>query len=142
LGFSSVETGGCGLPDLAGFHEHTERPGRLRRSLLSNPEHGVYSEFFMLRSLRESFLSNILNTKALVFYMAFLPLFIDPEGSALAQSMLLAFLHFVIGMIWQCLLVFLVERARLLLTAPRFKKWFDLLTGWVLFFGITLGLDG
>ncbi|MDZ7685995.1 MAG: LysE family translocator [Gammaproteobacteria bacterium] len=52
------------------------------------------SAFIPLRSIREGFLSNVLNPKPIVFYMAFLPQFIDPDKSALEQSLLLALIHF------------------------------------------------
>lgn len=57
-------------------------------------------DFVITRSIREGLLSNILNPKPIVFYMAFLPQFIDPTGSALSQSLGLAGIHFVISVIW------------------------------------------
>ena len=51
------------------------------------------NRFSVRRSLLEGFLSNVLNPKAVVFYMAFLPQFIDPNRSALYQSLFLAGLH-------------------------------------------------
>ncbi len=98
--------------------------------------------FRMQRSLREGFLSNVLNPKAVVFYMAFLPQFINPAGSALAQSLLLAGLHFVIAMIWQCLLALGVKQARNWLRKPRVGRVFDGLTGSVMFgLGLKVAID-
>lgn len=57
-------------------------------------------QFLLWRSCREGLLSNVLNPKPIVFYMAFLPQFIDPAGSALGQSLQLAAVHFVISVIW------------------------------------------
>lgn len=57
-------------------------------------------QFVFLRSVREGLLSNVLNPKPIVFYMAFLPQFIDPTGSALLQSLSLAGVHFVISVFW------------------------------------------
>jgi threonine/homoserine/homoserine lactone efflux protein len=95
------------------------------------------------RSLGEGFLCNVLNPKAVVFYMAFLPQFIDPRGAALQQSLLLAGLHFLIAMVWQCFLAALVERARVLLQSPRVRRGIDATVGaLMLLFGIKLGLDG
>lgn len=88
--------------------------------------------FQMRRSLREGFLSNVLNPKTAVFYMAFLPQFIDPAGSALLQSLLLAGLHFLIAMLWQCLLALGVKQARNWLRRPRVGQLFDGLTGSVM----------
>jgi RhtB (resistance to homoserine/threonine) family protein len=95
--------------------------------------------FHPRRSLREGFLSNVLNPKAIVFYMAFLPQFIDPARSAVYQSLLLAGLHFVIAMVWQCLLASLVDQARRGLRNSRVRRALDGITGVVMvFFGIRL----
>jgi len=93
-------------------------------------------------SLREGFLSNILNPKTAIFYMAFLPQFIEPGDPALAKSLFLAGLHFVIANIWQLVLVLMVGRVTRWLIRPRVGRWFNSLTGSVMvFFGIRLGFD-
>jgi len=98
--------------------------------------------FRMQRSLQEGFLSNVLNPKAVVFYMAFLPQFINPAGSALGQSLLLAGCHFVIAMLWQCLLALGVKQARNWLRRPRVGQVFDGLTGSVMLaLGLKVAID-
>ena len=93
--------------------------------------------FLVQRSLREGFLSNILNPKTAIFYMAFLPQFINPAQSALVQSLFLAGLHFIIAMIWQCLLALMVKQLKVWLQRPRVSQVFDGVTGSVM---IALGL--
>jgi RhtB (resistance to homoserine/threonine) family protein len=93
--------------------------------------------FLVRRSLREGFLSNILNPKTAIFYMAFLPQFINPARSPLAQSLFLAGLHFIIAMIWQCLLALMVKQLKIWLQRPRVSQLFDGVTGTVM---IALGL--
>lgn len=88
--------------------------------------------FLMSRSLREGFLSNVLNPKTAVFYMAFLPQFINPAQSALLQSLFLAGLHFIIAMIWQCLLALMVKQMKGWLQRPRVSQVFDGITGTVM----------
>lgn len=88
--------------------------------------------FLMSRSLREGFLSNVLNPKTAVFYMAFLPQFINPAQSALLQSLFLAGLHFIIAMIWQCLLALMVKQMKGWLQRPRVSQVFDGVTGTVM----------
>lgn len=88
--------------------------------------------FSPLRSFREGFLSNVLNPKAIIFYLAFLPQFVDPAGSPLAQSMLVALIHFSVAMIYQCLLASMVDRARDWLQRPGPDRLFNGLTGLVL----------
>lgn len=89
------------------------------------------------RSLREGFLCNVLNPKAAVFYMAFLPQFINPARSALGQALLLAGMHFIIAMLWQCLLALMVRQLKTWLQRPRVNRLFDGVTGSVM---IALGL--
>lgn len=93
------------------------------------------------RSLLEGFLSNILNPKAIVFYMAFLPQFIDPSGSALCQSLFLAGLHFVIAMVWLCFLARMVDHAHKWIAQPGVRRALDSATGSVMMaFGVKLAL--
>ena len=94
-------------------------------------------KFLIRRSLREGFLSNILNPKTAIFYMAFLPQFINPAQSALLQSLFLAGLHFIIAMIWQCLLALMVKQLKIWLQRPKVSQIFDGVTGTVM---IALGL--
>ncbi|KII75720.1 LysE family translocator [Vibrio renipiscarius] len=84
------------------------------------------------RSLREGFLSNVLNPKTAVFYLAFLPQFIDPAGSAFIQSLVMAAIHFVIAMIWQCGLAGALDKAKGLIRNSRFMLWMEGTTGVVL----------
>lgn len=92
-----------------------------------------------MTSLREGLLSNVLNPKPIIFYMAFLPQFIDPAHSAVAQSMMMAAVHFTIGMVWQGALVLMVGRARQWLQTPKVSKTMDSITGFLLIgFGVKL----
>jgi len=88
--------------------------------------------FYVMRSFREGFMSNVLNPKTVVFYMAFLPQFISPESSALAQSMILAAFHFVVAMIWQGILIYTICSANVFITKKSVRKTLDLISGVVM----------
>jgi len=93
-------------------------------------------------SAREGFLSNVLNPKAVIFYMAFLPQFISPESSALTQSMFLAFLHFLVGNLWQGFLVYMICSANGLMMKRKVRKSLDFISGTIMvFLGIVLFLE-
>lgn len=94
-------------------------------------------ELNLKRSLREGFLSNVLNPKTAVFYLAFLPQFVDPAYSPLLQSLLMAGIHFIIAMIWQCSLAGALSKAKALLNNSSFMRWMEGITGFVL---IALGV--
>lgn len=109
---------------------------------LANGLSAIQQPYQVGRSLREGLLSNVLNPKTVVFYMAFLPQFINPLHSAWIQSLILAGLHFIIAMIWQSVLALLVNQAQSRLFQPKVGKVFDGLTGTILVsLGIKLALD-
>ncbi|EEW09151.1 LysE family translocator [Vibrio mimicus] len=97
----------------------------------------THSQFRLTRSLREGFLSNVLNPKTAVFYLAFLPQFINPEYSPLAQSLLMALIHFAIAMVWQCGLAGALSSAKNLLKNASFMRWMEGTTGFIL---VALGI--
>lgn len=111
--------------------------GSLRRAVAGTREQSPeaaavrYLPAGYLQSLREGLLSNLLNPKTGLFYMALLPQFIDPAGSAFAQSMVLALLHFVLAMLWQCALAWVVARFRGAGIGERLKRLLNTLTGGV-----------
>lgn len=94
------------------------------------------------RCWREGLLSNLLNPKTIIFYMAFLPQFVDPAGNVLAQSLWLAALHFLIAMSWQSLLALLTCRVTSLLRMPRLRAVCHGVTGLVMIaLGVRLALS-
>ncbi|SJL83083.1 LysE family translocator [Vibrio palustris] len=99
--------------------------------------HTSHHNFNVRRSLQEGFLSNVLNPKTAVFYLAFLPQFINPQHSAVLQSLFMAGLHFLIAMIWQCSVSGLLNKAKHLLKSVKFTRWMEGTTGSVL---IALGV--
>lgn len=93
-------------------------------------------------SLQEGFLSNVLNPKAIIFYMAFLPQFISHEHSALAQSLFLALIHFIIGTIWLGLLIYTIVSANSFITKRSVRQSLDAISGTVMIaLGIRLFLE-
>lgn len=98
--------------------------------------------FSFVRSFREGFLSNVLNPKTVIFYMAFLPQFINPAEPPLLQSLTVAGLHFMVAMLYQCSLAGMVDKAQIWLQRTNVKRVFDSLTGSVLLLiGLRLATD-
>jgi len=96
----------------------------------------------LTQSFREGFLSNVLNPKTIVFYMAFLPQFILPHESAMLKSVFLAGLHFIISNIWQLFLILMVAQARHWLSSDKAMRWMDGVIGSVMMaFGIRLATE-
>ena len=90
-----------------------------------------------LRSFREGLLTNLLNPKVIVFYLALLPQFMGPGDPVLAKSLLLAAIHCVEGILWLGFVAWAVDRSRRFFLKPALRRFLDALCGTVL---IALGL--
>ncbi|WP_319761551.1 LysE family translocator [Maridesulfovibrio sp.] len=91
-------------------------------------------------SIREGFLTNVLNPKVAVFYLALLPQFISPGESILRQSLLLMTIHFSMGIIWFSFVTLALGRIRHLVSGSKFKKRLEVLSG-VVFIALGLKMD-
>lgn len=109
--------------------------GSLRQALRRGAAPAAHAEPMARRELtvavsfREGLLSNVLNPKTALFYMALLPQFVDPAGNAFQQSLMLAGVHFLLAMLWQCGLAWVVVTFRGLGMTTRMKRVLNGLTG-------------
>ena len=92
--------------------------------------------------LLEGFLSNVLNPKAAVFYLAFLPQFIGPTEPVLTKSLLLASIHYVEAILWFVLLSIMLDHVRRCILKSAVRRWLEGLCGTMLVgFGARLALE-
>jgi threonine/homoserine/homoserine lactone efflux protein len=82
-------------------------------------------------------ISTVLNPKPALFFLSFVPQFVDRDGPVLAQTLTLCAIHVLVGLIWLSAYARLVHRAHGLLSTPRVKAWLERTTGALL---IALGL--
>ena len=87
------------------------------RMLLAKPGQGAVLKLKPHHFFRQSFFITLLNPKAIVFYMAFFPLFIDPARQPglttfAAMALTIAVLGFLYGLIASMLTHRLAERVR------------------------------
>jgi threonine/homoserine/homoserine lactone efflux protein len=90
-----------------------------------------------LRSFMEGLLTNVLNPKVGLFYLAFLPQFIRPDNPVFARSLLLGGLHVGIGIVWLSLLSVSLVRIRPLVESRLWRARLEGASGTVL---IALGV--
>lgn len=86
----------------------------------------------MGRLLLEGFLSNVLNPKTMIFYLAFLPQFLHPEDPVWTSSLLLALIHWTEGMLWLGVLIHALARVRRWLLHPTTLRVLETLSGLLL----------
>ena len=95
-----------------------------------------------LRSFREGLLSNVLNPKPALFYLAFFPQFIGQNDPVFLKSMLLASIQFAIGVCWLVILSQVISRLKSLIEKPVIKRALDGISGSILMIlGLKLGFD-
>lgn len=85
----------------------------------------------------QGLLSTVLNPKPALFYLTFLPQFVDRNAPVLPQLLVLAAIHLVITLAWLSLYARIVDRAHGVLAASRVEQRLERVTGAVL---IALGL--
>jgi RhtB (resistance to homoserine/threonine) family protein len=94
------------------------------------------------RSFLEGFLTNVLNPKVAVFYLALLPQFIGPGDPVFAKSLLPAAIHYVEGILWLVGLSVLLDRTRRFILKSVVRRWLDGICGAVLIgLGARLALE-
>ena len=116
--------------------------GAARRADLRPADAAARVDVAPARCLREGFLTNVLNPKVAVFYLAFLPQFIAPTDPVLQKSLLLTAIHFAQGILWLGIIAFVVDRSRRYFLKPVIRRWMDatcesLLVG----LGLRLGIE-
>jgi threonine/homoserine/homoserine lactone efflux protein len=97
------------------------------------PERARYSGNAYLQGL----ISTVLNPKPALFFLSYVPQFIDRDGSVVFQVALLAGVHILIGLVWLTTFAWLVSRMHAVIVRPRVKAGLERITGGVL---IALGL--
>lgn len=85
----------------------------------------------------QGLLSNVLNPKVALFFLTFLPQFIQPGDPALLTSLTLTALFVGLGFSWLLVYLYAVNRLGVLLRGPRAQRLLERVTGTVL---IALGL--
>lgn len=87
-------------------------------------------------------LNNVLNPKVAIFYLTFLPQFIDPARDVLAQSLLFAVAHALMGIAWLSAYAYVLARLSAVFARAGVRRWLDRVTGSILVaLGVRLALE-
>lgn len=75
----------------------------------------------------QGFLNNVLNPKVALFYLTFLPQFINPGDNVLLKSLLLAGIHVTLGIAWLTSYAYAIDRLGRLVQSAR--HWLERASG-------------
>lgn len=93
----------------------------------------------LIKAFREGFLTNMLNPKVAMFYVAAFPQFIAPGTTSVAAAYTLVVVHAMINVTWFSPIVFLFDRLSRAARSGSFQRWIKGLTGAVFIgFGVKL----
>lgn len=93
-------------------------------------------------SFIQGFLTNLLNPKVAVFFLTFLPQFIDPKADTLLPFLIMGITYTVLTAIWFVFYIFLLHQIRTFMNKPQTQKAMEGVTGAVLIgFGVKLAFE-
>ena len=104
---------------------HAVTPARRRRTLVA--------------AYVEGLLTNALNPKVSIFYIAAFPQFLPLESTTAANVFLLVFLHSMINLVWFSAMVMVFSRLTGFVRSGRAERWIKAITG-VVFIGFGMKL--
>lgn len=83
----------------------------------------------LFKAFLEGFLTNALNPKVSMFYLAAFPQFISQAQGAVGASFTMVFIHSMLNLVWFCAMVLLFARMTGAARSRRFQRWLKGLTG-------------
>ncbi|HDR7801606.1 LysE family translocator [Bacillus tropicus] len=91
---------------------------------------------------RQGFLTNLLNPKIAVFFLTFLPQFLNPNHNTFIQLLIMGLTYLVLTVIWFAFYIFLIDKISAFMKKPKTQRYIQGLTGVVLIgFGIKLAFE-
>lgn len=91
---------------------------------------------------RQGFLTNLLNPKIAVFFLTFLPQFLNPNHNTFIQLLIMGLTYLVLTVIWFAFYIFLIDKISAFMKKPKTQRYIQGLTGIVLIgFGIKLAFE-
>ncbi|MEG0258317.1 MAG: LysE family translocator [Lysinibacillus sp.] len=91
---------------------------------------------------KQGFLTNVMNPKVAVFFLTFLPQFVDGTGETFLPFLMMGMMYTVLTALWFVFYVYLLDKISAFMKKPRTKTVIEGLTGTVLIgFGIKLALE-
>ncbi|WP_139488080.1 LysE family translocator [Brevibacillus dissolubilis] len=119
----------------------TATPARepaIEKSTLAKPDSAISPT----ASFKQGLFTNILNPKVAIFFLTFLPQFVETGSNTVYQLILMGTIHTVLSIVWFLVYVVFINYLREWLLTPKVQGMMEKATGLVLIgFGIKLALE-
>lgn len=93
-------------------------------------------------SFKQGFFTNLLNPKIAVFFLTFLPQFVNPGSHTFMPFLILGITYIVLTVVWYLFYIYLLNQISTFMKKPKTQKVIEGITGSILIgFGIKLALE-
>jgi RhtB (resistance to homoserine/threonine) family protein len=105
-------------------------------------EMNTKSQFVNTSCFKQGFITNILNPKVAVFFLTFLPQFVDSGSNTFIPFLIMGITYTVLTAVWFLLYVYLINQISSFMKKPKTQEIIEGITGTILIgFGIKLALE-
>lgn len=113
-----------------------------KKDELANSEMTIDRQFNNSSCFKQGFLTDILNPKVAVFFLTFLPQFVDPGSNTFVPFLIMGITYTALTAIWFLLYVYLINQISAFMKKPKAQNIIEGITGTILIaFGIKLALE-
>ncbi|ENQ3079165.1 LysE family translocator [Bacillus sp. WLY-B-L8] len=114
----------------------------LRKTGKQTEDSTVKNKYQGASCFRQGFLTNLLNPKVAIFFLTFLPQFIQHDGNTFFQLFIMGMTYTVLTFLWFILYIYLINAIRTWMKKPSTERAIQGISGFVLLaFGIKLALE-
>lgn len=116
--------------------------GLRNKQVAAAAETSVKSKYENHSCFKQGFLTNLLNPKVAVFFLTFLPQFVNPGNDTFLPFLIMGMTYTVLTALWFVFYIYLLNQISAFMKKPRTQAIFEGITGTVLIgFGIKLALE-
>ncbi|MBO0999238.1 LysE family translocator [Bacillus sp. SD075] len=116
--------------------------GLRNKQVAAAAETSVESKYENQSCFKQGFLTNLLNPKVAVFFLTFLPQFVNPGNDTFLPFLIMGITYTVLTALWFVFYIYLLNQISAFMKKPRTQAIFEGITGTVLIgFGIKLALE-
>ncbi|TKG98452.1 LysE family translocator [Peribacillus simplex] len=116
--------------------------GLRNKQVAAAAETSVKSKYESQSCFKQGFLTNLLNPKVAVFFLTFLPQFVNPGNETFLPFLVMGMTYTVLTALWFVFYIYLLNQISAFMKKPRTQAIFEGITGTVLIgFGIKLALE-
>ncbi|MBT2618812.1 MULTISPECIES: LysE family translocator [unclassified Bacillus (in: firmicutes)] len=116
--------------------------GLRNKQVAAAAETSVKNKYENQSCFKQGFLTNLLNPKVAVFFLTFLPQFVNPGNDTFLPFLIMGMTYTVLTALWFVFYIYLLNQISAFMKKPRTQAIFEGITGTVLIgFGLKLALE-